>query len=91
MLSLEVDSASKEKELDTSNVFQDLNHINFFNNEYPEIPYDDERVDPNLNSEQRSQSDSSHSSVPGRDMNIVDFSDDTFRNDAQNTNDIFAA
>ncbi|GJR02890.1 ribonuclease H-like domain-containing protein [Tanacetum coccineum] len=65
------DSASKEKELDTSNVFQDLNHINFFNNEYPEIPYDDERVDPNLNSEQRSQSDSSHSSVPGRDMNIV--------------------
>ncbi|GJU78412.1 ribonuclease H-like domain-containing protein [Tanacetum coccineum] len=85
------DSASKEKELDTSNVFQDLNHINFFNNEYPEMPYDDERVDPNLNSDQRSQSDSSHSSVPGRDMNTVDFSDDTFGNDAQNTNDIFAA
>ncbi|GJS61155.1 ribonuclease H-like domain-containing protein [Tanacetum coccineum] len=84
-------SASKEKELDTSNVFQDLNHINFFNNEYPEMPYDDERVDPNLNSDQRSQSDSSHSSVPGRDMNTVDFSDDTFGNDAQNTNDIFAA
>ncbi|GKC68873.1 hypothetical protein Tco_1114756, partial [Tanacetum coccineum] len=31
-----------------------------FDNEYPEMPYDDERVDPNLNSDQMSQSDSSH-------------------------------
>ncbi|GJQ94182.1 ribonuclease H-like domain-containing protein [Tanacetum coccineum] len=35
-----------------------------FDNEYPEMPYDDERVDPNLNSDQMSQSDSSHSFVP---------------------------
>ncbi|GJV55065.1 ribonuclease H-like domain-containing protein [Tanacetum coccineum] len=39
------------KKDDTLNVFQDLNHINFFDNDYPEIPNDDERVDPNLNSD----------------------------------------
>nr|GEV97731.1 ribonuclease H-like domain-containing protein [Tanacetum cinerariifolium] len=43
---------------DTTNVFQDINHINFFDNEYPEMPNDDERVDPNLNSDNKSQSDS---------------------------------
>ncbi|GKD21177.1 ribonuclease H-like domain-containing protein, partial [Tanacetum coccineum] len=63
------DSASKT--VDASNVFQDLNHINFFDNEYPEMPYDDERVYHNQNSNQRSQSDSSHSSVPDGDMNTV--------------------
>nr|GEZ33938.1 ribonuclease H-like domain-containing protein [Tanacetum cinerariifolium] len=55
------------------------------------MPYDDERVDPNLNSNQRSQSDSSHSYVPGGDMNIVDFSKDNSGNDAHNSDDIFAA
>nr|GEV33535.1 ribonuclease H-like domain-containing protein [Tanacetum cinerariifolium] len=40
---------------------------------------------------QRLQSDSSYSYVPGRDMNILDFSNDTSGNDAQNSNDIFAA
>ncbi|GJZ58699.1 putative RNA-directed DNA polymerase [Tanacetum coccineum] len=46
----------------TENVFQDVNHINFFDLEYPKIPNDDERVDPNLNSDKnKSQSDSSSS------------------------------
>nr|GEU29697.1 ribonuclease H-like domain-containing protein [Tanacetum cinerariifolium] len=35
------DSASKE--VNTINVFQDLNHIKVFDIEYPEMPYDDER------------------------------------------------
>ncbi|GKB87809.1 ribonuclease H-like domain-containing protein, partial [Tanacetum coccineum] len=63
------------KKIDTTNIFQDINHVNFFNIEYPEMPNDDERVDPNLNSDKNSQSDSSHSSVPGRD-DIVDLPND---------------
>ncbi|GJZ28773.1 ribonuclease H-like domain-containing protein [Tanacetum coccineum] len=55
------------------------------------MSYDDERVCPNLNSDQWSQSDSSHSYVPGGDMNTVDFSKDNSRNDAQKSDDIFAA
>nr|GEV37700.1 ribonuclease H-like domain-containing protein [Tanacetum cinerariifolium] len=74
---------SVSKEIDTSNVLQDLNHINFFDNEYLKMPYNDERVNPKLNSDQRSQSDSSRSSMPGGNINIVDFSDDKFGNDAQ--------
>nr|GEX58191.1 ribonuclease H-like domain-containing protein [Tanacetum cinerariifolium] len=47
----------------TENVFQDVNHINFFDLEYPKIPNDDERVDPNLNCDiNKSQSASSSSS-----------------------------
>ncbi|GJW23287.1 ribonuclease H-like domain-containing protein [Tanacetum coccineum] len=85
---LGIDSASKE--VDTTNVFQDLNHINFFDIEYPEMPYDDERVDPKLNSDQKSQSDSSHSLVSSRNMTTVDFLDDKSVNDAQRSDDIFA-
>ncbi|GJZ70905.1 RNA-directed DNA polymerase, eukaryota [Tanacetum coccineum] len=58
----------------TTNVFQDLNHINFFN-EYPEVS-NDERVDPSLNSDQKSQSDRSHSSVPSDDVNTADIPSD---------------
>ena len=37
---------------DTSeNVWQDLNHLNIFDNETPELPNDEERVDPTLNSD----------------------------------------
>ncbi|GJY76139.1 ribonuclease H-like domain-containing protein [Tanacetum coccineum] len=39
----------------------------------------------------RSQSNSSHSFVLGRNMNTIDFSDDNFWNDAQSSDDIFAA
>ncbi|GJV48292.1 ribonuclease H-like domain-containing protein [Tanacetum coccineum] len=82
------DSASKE--VDTSNVFQDLNHTNLFDIKYLEMPCDDERVDPKLNSDQKSQSDSSHSSESGRNMNTIDFIDDKYVNDAQSNDDIFA-
>ncbi|GJR46160.1 hypothetical protein Tco_1314263 [Tanacetum coccineum] len=58
---------------------------------YPEMPNDDERVDPSLNSDQKSQSDSSHSYVPGRDVNIVDFPSNNSGNDVDSSNDIFTA
>ncbi|GKF21461.1 hypothetical protein Tco_0070099, partial [Tanacetum coccineum] len=75
---------------DTLNVLQDINHVNFFNIEYPEMEYDDERVDPNMNSDKKSQSDSSHSSVPGGDVNTADFPNIS-GNDADSSEDIFAA
>ncbi|GJV03139.1 ribonuclease H-like domain-containing protein [Tanacetum coccineum] len=84
------DSVTKKAGI-TSNVFQDLNHINFFDVEYPEIPNDDERVNPSLNSDQMSQSDSSHSYVPGEDVNTTDFPNDNSGNDAQSSDDIFVA
>ncbi|GKD92184.1 ribonuclease H-like domain-containing protein, partial [Tanacetum coccineum] len=58
---------------DSANVYQDVNHINFFDIEYPEIPNDDERVDNDLNRDKRSQSDSSSSSVSGSNHNTADF------------------
>ncbi|GJR05899.1 ribonuclease H-like domain-containing protein [Tanacetum coccineum] len=67
---------------------QDLNHINFFDNDYPEMPNDDERVDPSVNSDQRLQSDSSHSSVPDGNVNTADFPDDNLGNDAQSSGDM---
>nr|GEW68513.1 ribonuclease H-like domain-containing protein [Tanacetum cinerariifolium] len=54
------------------------------------MPYDDERVDPNLNSDKKSQSDSSHSFVPGGDVNTADFLNNS-GNDADSSEDIFAA
>ncbi|GJW49658.1 ribonuclease H-like domain-containing protein [Tanacetum coccineum] len=69
----------------------ELKHINFFDNEYPEMPNDDERVEPNLNSDYRSQSDSSHSSVPGGGMDTADFPSNNSGNDANSSDDIFAA
>ncbi|GJY53363.1 putative nucleotidyltransferase, ribonuclease H [Tanacetum coccineum] len=53
------------------------------------IPYDDERVDPNLNSNKKSQSDSSHSSVSSRDVNTAHFPNNS-GNDADSSEDIFA-
>ncbi|GJX94032.1 ribonuclease H-like domain-containing protein, partial [Tanacetum coccineum] len=55
---------------DYANVFQDVNHINFFDIEYPEIANDDERVANDLN---KDKSDSSSSSVSGSNINTVDF------------------
>ncbi|GJX61819.1 ribonuclease H-like domain-containing protein [Tanacetum coccineum] len=86
----EIEFYSASKEVDTSNVFQDLNHTNLFDIKYLEMPCDDERVDPKLNSDQKSQSDSSHSSESGRNMNTIDFIDDKYVNDAQSNDDIFA-
>ncbi|GJS09367.1 ribonuclease H-like domain-containing protein [Tanacetum coccineum] len=55
-----------------------------------EMSNDDERVDPNLNSDKKSQSDCSHSSVPGGDVNTADFPYNS-GNDADRSDDIFAA
>ncbi|GKA80048.1 ribonuclease H-like domain-containing protein [Tanacetum coccineum] len=75
------DKDSVTKKVDTtSNVFQELNHINFFDNEYPEIPNDDERVDPSLNSKDSSQSDSSCEPKP-----FLEASKHTHWTDAMNT------
>nr|GEV54637.1 ribonuclease H-like domain-containing protein [Tanacetum cinerariifolium] len=84
------DSVTKNEET-SSNVFHILYHINFFDIEYHGIPNDDERVDPSLNSDQRSQSDSSHSSVHGGIINTIDFLNDNFGNDAQSSDDSFTA
>ncbi|GKD73058.1 hypothetical protein Tco_1331340, partial [Tanacetum coccineum] len=55
------------------------------------IPNDDKIVDPILNRNQRSQSDSSHSFVFGGDVNTADFPNDNSGNDAQSSDEIFAA
>nr|GEW66301.1 ribonuclease H-like domain-containing protein [Tanacetum cinerariifolium] len=74
----------------TENVFQDVNHINFFNLEYPETPNDDERVDLNLNcGNKKSQSASSSSFMSGRISVTVDFSDNS-ENDANSSDNNFA-
>ncbi|GJS88046.1 ribonuclease H-like domain-containing protein [Tanacetum coccineum] len=75
---------SVTKKIDTLNVFQDLNYINFFDNEYPEMPNDDERVDPNLNSDYKSQSNSSHASMPGGGVDTADFPSNNSGHDADN-------
>nr|GEV92212.1 ribonuclease H-like domain-containing protein [Tanacetum cinerariifolium] len=51
---------------DIANVFQEINHIKNFDVEYPKIPNDDERVDPNINSDLKSQSDINNSSESGK-------------------------
>ncbi|GJT58919.1 reverse transcriptase domain-containing protein [Tanacetum coccineum] len=59
----------KLKKNDSANVFQDINHIFFFDIENPEIPNDDERVANDLN---KNKSDSSSSSVSGSNNNTAD-------------------
>ncbi|GJV09779.1 ribonuclease H-like domain-containing protein [Tanacetum coccineum] len=71
---------------DSTNVFQDVNHINFFDIEYLEIPNDDERVANDLN---KGKSDSSRSSVSGSTINTADFPVDS-RNDTDSSNDFVA-
>ncbi|GKD36679.1 ribonuclease H-like domain-containing protein [Tanacetum coccineum] len=73
---------------DTANVFQDVNHINFFDLEYSEIPNDDERVDPKLNSDNKSQSASSSSSESGRTSFTADFLVNSM-NDADSSDNCF--
>ncbi|GKB86910.1 ribonuclease H-like domain-containing protein, partial [Tanacetum coccineum] len=77
-------------EKNNSNIFQDINHINFFDIEYPEIPNDDERVDNNLNRNQKSQSDSSSSSVSSSNVHTADFPVDNPGNDADSSDDFVA-
>ncbi|GJS48266.1 hypothetical protein Tco_0598387 [Tanacetum coccineum] len=66
-------------------MIQDVNHINFFDIEYPEIPNDDERVENNLNRDKKSQSDSSSSSVSGSNHDNADFPVDNPGNDADSS------
>ncbi|GKB69570.1 ribonuclease H-like domain-containing protein [Tanacetum coccineum] len=54
------------------------------------IPNDDERVNPSLISDQRSQSDISHSFMHGGNTNTKGFPDENLGNDAQRSDDIFA-
>ncbi|GJZ39135.1 ribonuclease H-like domain-containing protein [Tanacetum coccineum] len=77
---------SKVGKNDSTNVFQNVNHINFVDIEYPEIPNDDERVTNDLN---KGKSDSSNSSVSGSTINTADFLVD-FGNDADSSNDFVA-
>ncbi|GJZ85221.1 ribonuclease H-like domain-containing protein [Tanacetum coccineum] len=83
------DEDSDKVKSDTADVFQDVNHINFFDLEYPEIPNDDERVDPKLNSNYKSQSASSSSFESCRNYFTADFSVNS-RNDADSSDNIFA-
>ncbi|GJS35624.1 ribonuclease H-like domain-containing protein [Tanacetum coccineum] len=55
------------------------------------MPNDDERVDPKQNSDQRSQSDNSSSFMPGEGVYTADFPINNFGNDANSSEDIFAA
>nr|GEV38796.1 ribonuclease H-like domain-containing protein [Tanacetum cinerariifolium] len=64
----------------------DVNHINYFDIEYPEIYNDDERVANDLN---KDKSDSSSSSVSGNNINTADFPVD-FGNDADSSENLVA-
>ncbi|GJS82100.1 ribonuclease H-like domain-containing protein [Tanacetum coccineum] len=77
---------SEDGKNDSTNVFQDVNHINFFDIEYPEIPNDDERVANDLN---KGKSDSRSSSVCGSNVNTADFPVDS-GNDVDYSNDFVA-
>ncbi|GKE05834.1 ribonuclease H-like domain-containing protein, partial [Tanacetum coccineum] len=77
---------SEVEKNDSANVFQDVNHINFFDIEYPEIPNDDERVANDLN---KGKSDSSSSFVSGSNINTTDFLVDS-GNDADSSDGLVA-
>nr|GEX86410.1 ribonuclease H-like domain-containing protein [Tanacetum cinerariifolium] len=77
----------KDEKNDFANVFQDVNHIKFFDIKYPEIFSDDERVAHDLN---KGKSDSSSSSVSGSNINTTDFPVDS-RNDADSSGDLVVA
>ncbi|GJX80848.1 ribonuclease H-like domain-containing protein [Tanacetum coccineum] len=78
---------SEIKKNDSNNVLQDVNHMNFFDIEYPEIPNDDERVENDLNRKNKSQSDSSSSSMSSSNHNTVDFPVDNPRNDVDSSDE----
>ncbi|GKB04819.1 ribonuclease H-like domain-containing protein, partial [Tanacetum coccineum] len=80
------DEDSEVGKNDSTNVFQDVNHINFFDIEYPEIPNDDERVAYYLN---KGKNDSSSSSESGSNINTADFPVD-YGNNADGNNDFVA-
>ncbi|GKC46427.1 ribonuclease H-like domain-containing protein, partial [Tanacetum coccineum] len=80
------DEDSEVEKNDPANIFQDVNHINFFDIKYPEISNDDERVSNDLN---KGKSDSCSSSMSGCNINTADFLVDS-GNDADSSDDIVA-
>nr|GEX23309.1 integrase, catalytic core [Tanacetum cinerariifolium] len=52
-------------------VFQDVNHINFFDLEYPETPNDDKRVDPKLNCDNKKSQSASSSSYESSEISVT--------------------
>nr|GEV76586.1 ribonuclease H-like domain-containing protein [Tanacetum cinerariifolium] len=74
------------KKTNSANIFQDVNHINFSDIEYLDIPNDDERVANDLN---KDTSDNNSSSVSGSNINTADFSVD-FGNDADSSDELVA-
>ncbi|GJS95733.1 putative RNA-directed DNA polymerase [Tanacetum coccineum] len=68
------DSVPKVSKSDID-VCQDVNHLNFFDLDYPEIPCDDNEIDPSLNNDSSNHSDSSHSHVSGENDDIIDIPD----------------
>nr|GEZ41146.1 1-phosphatidylinositol-3-phosphate 5-kinase FAB1B-like [Tanacetum cinerariifolium] len=87
--SVKKDIDSDKVKNDTTNVFQDVNHINIFDLEYLEIPNDDERVDPKLNSDNKSQSARSSSLESSRNSFTTDFLVNS-ENDVDSSDNIFA-
>ncbi|GJY83348.1 ribonuclease H-like domain-containing protein [Tanacetum coccineum] len=63
---------------DTANVFQDVNHINFFDLEYSKIPNDDERVDPKLNINSMNDADSSDNFFATQDERVTTLEENIF-------------
>ncbi|GJY37099.1 putative RNA-directed DNA polymerase [Tanacetum coccineum] len=59
----------------SSNVFQDINHLNFFDLDYPKIPSYENSDDPSLNSDSVDHSDSSHSPVSSENDDTNDIPD----------------
>nr|GFB28979.1 hypothetical protein [Tanacetum cinerariifolium] len=78
---------SEVEQNDSANIFQDVNHINYFDIEYPEIPNDDVRVANDLN---KNKSDSSSSSVSGSNIITADFLVDNSGNDAYSSDELVA-
>ncbi|GKE44898.1 ribonuclease H-like domain-containing protein [Tanacetum coccineum] len=76
----------KLKKNNSANVFQVVNHINFFDIEYPDISNDDERVANDLNN---GKSDSNGSSVSGSNTNTIYFPVDS-ENDADSSDNLVA-
>ncbi|GJZ31830.1 putative RNA-directed DNA polymerase [Tanacetum coccineum] len=68
------DSVPKESKSEID-VCQDVNHLNFFDLDYLEIPSDDNEIDPSLNNDSSNHSDSSHSHVSGENDDIIDIPD----------------
>ncbi|GKB48718.1 ribonuclease H-like domain-containing protein, partial [Tanacetum coccineum] len=81
------DSVPKESKSEID-VCQDVNHLNFFDLDYPEIPSDDNEIDPSLNNDSSNHSDSSHSHVSGENDDIIDIPDSGV--DADNNGHIHA-